>query len=128
MQVETPDFELPLIVPSDRASVENGSRKPATIATNGCASSPSVRGWLRGEALETLGLGGFQESSNAQLLPYRQKLIHVRWSGEAVWVPLGGFELGVGFVLHPPVLRPAAVPVVMDVLLAATLPAAALRS
>ena len=35
-----------------------------------------------------------------RLLPYRQKLIHVRWSGEAVWVPLGGFELGVGFENH----------------------------
>jgi hypothetical protein len=35
-----------------------------------------------------------------QLLPYRQKLIHVRWSGEAVWVPLGGFDLGVGFENH----------------------------
>jgi Protein of unknown function (DUF3830) len=23
------------------------------------------------------------------LLPYRQKLIHVRWSGEGCWVPLG---------------------------------------
>jgi hypothetical protein len=35
-----------------------------------------------------------------RLLPYRQRLIHVRWSGEAVWVPLGGFELGVGFENH----------------------------
>ncbi len=35
-----------------------------------------------------------------QLLPYRQKLIHVRWSGEAVWVPLGDFQLGVGFENH----------------------------
>ena len=35
-----------------------------------------------------------------KLLPYRQKLIHVRWSGEAVWVPLGDFELGVGFENH----------------------------
>ena len=34
------------------------------------------------------------------LLPYRQRLIHVRWSGEAVWVPLGDFELGVGFENH----------------------------
>jgi hypothetical protein len=32
----------------------------------------------------------------AQLLPYRQKLIHARWSGEACWIPLGGFKLGVG--------------------------------
>lgn len=30
------------------------------------------------------------------LLPYRQKLIHARWSGEACWVPLGTFELGCG--------------------------------
>jgi hypothetical protein len=35
-----------------------------------------------------------------RLLPYRQKLIHVRWSCEAVWVPLGSFELGVGFENH----------------------------
>ena len=35
-----------------------------------------------------------------KLLPYRQKLIHVRWSGEAVWVPLGEFQLGVGFENH----------------------------
>jgi hypothetical protein len=31
------------------------------------------------------------------ILPYRQKLIHVRWSGEAGWIPLGDYELGVGF-------------------------------
>jgi hypothetical protein len=31
-----------------------------------------------------------------KLLPYRQKLIHARWSGEACWIPLGGFKLGVG--------------------------------
>ncbi len=34
------------------------------------------------------------------LLPYRQRLIHVRWSGEACWVPLGDFRLGVGFENH----------------------------
>lgn len=31
------------------------------------------------------------------LLPYRQKIIHARWSGEACWIPLGEFELGVSF-------------------------------
>lgn len=36
----------------------------------------------------------------AALLPYRQKLIHVRWSGEGCWVPLGDFQLGVGFENH----------------------------
>ncbi len=35
-----------------------------------------------------------------QLLPYRQKLIHVRWSGEGCWIPLGEFKLGVGFENH----------------------------
>jgi hypothetical protein len=35
-----------------------------------------------------------------KLLPYRQKVIHVRWSGEGVWVPLGEFDLGVGFENH----------------------------
>lgn len=39
------------------------------------------------------------------LLPYRQKLIHVRWSGEGCWVPLGEFTLEsngkpVGFENH----------------------------
>jgi hypothetical protein len=34
------------------------------------------------------------------LLPYRQRLIHVRWSGEAVWIPLGDFKLDVGFENH----------------------------
>ncbi|HLJ19464.1 MAG TPA: DUF3830 family protein [Stellaceae bacterium] len=30
------------------------------------------------------------------LLPYRQKVIHVRWSGEACWIPLGNLDLGLG--------------------------------
>ena len=32
----------------------------------------------------------------AALLPCRERLIHVRWSGEACWIPLGGFDFGVG--------------------------------
>jgi hypothetical protein len=34
------------------------------------------------------------------LLPYRQKIIHVRWSGEACWIPLGDFDLQTGFENH----------------------------
>lgn len=34
------------------------------------------------------------------LLPYRQKLIQARWSGEAAWVPLGDFRLDVPFENH----------------------------
>ena len=31
------------------------------------------------------------------LLPYSERLIHVRWSGEACWIPLGGQEFGLPF-------------------------------
>ena len=31
------------------------------------------------------------------LLPYSERIIHVRWSGEACWIPLGGQDFGVGF-------------------------------
>jgi hypothetical protein len=30
-----------------------------------------------------------------RLLPYEERVIHVRWSGEAIWVPLGDTNLGV---------------------------------
>lgn len=35
-----------------------------------------------------------------KLLPYQQKIIHVRWSGEAVWVPLGEMDLKLRFENH----------------------------
>ena len=31
------------------------------------------------------------------LLPYENTMIHVRWSGESCWIPLGDFDLGVPF-------------------------------
>ena len=31
-----------------------------------------------------------------RLLPLESRLIHVRWSGEACWIPFGKLELGVG--------------------------------
>ena len=31
-----------------------------------------------------------------RMLPYRARLIHVRWSGEACWIPLGSLDLGFG--------------------------------
>ena len=30
-------------------------------------------------------------------MPFQNKVIHVRWSGEAVWSPLGDLDFGVGF-------------------------------
>ena len=35
-----------------------------------------------------------------RLLPYRERIIHVRWSGEACWIPLGELDLGLGFENH----------------------------
>ena len=34
------------------------------------------------------------------LLPYKEKIIHVRWSGEGCWIPLGALDLGLPFENH----------------------------
>ena len=31
------------------------------------------------------------------LLPYRERIIHVRWSGEACWIPLGETDFGLDY-------------------------------
>lgn len=35
-----------------------------------------------------------------KLLPYTGKVVHVRWSGEGVWIPLGDEDFGVGYENH----------------------------
>jgi len=35
-----------------------------------------------------------------RMLPFENQVIHSRWSGEAVWIPLGDFETGLGFENH----------------------------
>ena len=30
-------------------------------------------------------------------LPFQSQMIHVRWSGEALWLPLGDLDFGVGY-------------------------------
>ncbi len=37
-------------------------------------------------------------------MPFKSKILHVRWSGEGVWAPLGDLDFGVGFennTCHP---------------------------
>jgi hypothetical protein len=34
-------------------------------------------------------------SAFLKLLPFKEHLLHVRWSGEATWVPLGDLDVGV---------------------------------
>ena len=31
------------------------------------------------------------------ILPFENKIIQARWSGEAAWIPMGNFDLGVSF-------------------------------
>ena len=33
-------------------------------------------------------------------LPFESSVVHVRWSGEAVWIPLGDYDFGVGYENH----------------------------
>ena len=33
-------------------------------------------------------------------MPYVSQIVHVRWSGEGVWVPLGDTDFGVGYENH----------------------------
>lgn len=35
-----------------------------------------------------------------KLLPFRNKIIHARWSGEAAWIPLGDFQTGIHYENH----------------------------
>src|SRR4051812_43974844 len=33
-------------------------------------------------------------------MPFEAKAVHVRWSGEAVWIPLGDLDFGVSYENH----------------------------
>ncbi len=32
-----------------------------------------------------------------KMLPYKDKTVHVRWCGEGIWIPMGNFDVGVGY-------------------------------
>ena len=34
------------------------------------------------------------------LLPFESKLVHVRWSGEGVWIPFGDRDFGISYENH----------------------------
>lgn len=34
------------------------------------------------------------------VLPYASEIVHVRWSGEGVWIPLGDHDFGLGYENH----------------------------
>lgn len=35
-----------------------------------------------------------------QVMPYSGQIVHVRWSGEGVWIPLGDTDFGVDYENH----------------------------
>ncbi|MCP4383035.1 MAG: DUF3830 family protein [Hyphomicrobiales bacterium] len=35
-----------------------------------------------------------------KVMPYESQLVHVRWSGEGVWIPLGDTDFGVDYENH----------------------------
>lgn len=35
-----------------------------------------------------------------KLLPYEGQIVHVRWSGEGVWIPLGDEDFGIDYENH----------------------------
>jgi hypothetical protein len=35
-----------------------------------------------------------------KVMPYESKIVHVRWSGEGVWIPLGDTQFGVSYENH----------------------------
>ncbi len=44
-----------------------------------------------------------------KLLPFHNKIIQARWSGEAAWIPLGDFQVGVPFENHTSHPAPGAI-------------------
>ena len=51
-------------------------------------------------------IDGFEEKASKRCaafkgrLPFEISVVHVRWSGEAVWIPLGDYDFGVGYENH----------------------------
>ena len=35
-----------------------------------------------------------------RFMPFNGQIVHVRWSGEGVWIPLGEMDFGVGYENH----------------------------
>lgn len=36
----------------------------------------------------------------SKVMPFDSKIVHVRWSGEGVWMPLGDMDFGIGYENH----------------------------
>ena len=79
---------MTLAAASSAATATTDAAPPSRIRIT--AAGQRFTAWTHGDAPRTV-------AAFRKLLPYRQRLIHVRWSGEACWIPLGDFRLGVDF-------------------------------
>jgi hypothetical protein len=57
-------------------------------------------GPYRFDARLELGLAPKTCEAFRRVLPYAGKIVHVRWSGEGVWIPLGDTKFGVDYENH----------------------------
>src|SRR5947208_9878798 len=78
----------------ERAAMSGRYRTPAMRMLRITAGPFTLRARLEEQAApETT-------AAMRRLLPIRSKLLHVRWSGEATWVPMGSKRLGVEYEHH----------------------------
>ena len=96
--------------PFSRRAIRENSRRGT--ATHSCGRRPPPATMRRMSELRmTIGDTCFRarlETTTAPqtvaaitaILPFSNKLIHVRWSGESCWVPLGDFRLGLEYENH----------------------------
>ena len=86
--------------------LERGPPRPATVTGARMSDVVITAGpftlTARFEAAAPLTAAAFRK-----ILPLEEKLIHVRWSGESTWVPLGDLEVGVPFENATSYPRPA---------------------
>ena len=78
---------------SDKAAQRHG--KGSTMTRVNIAAGPFSFGARLEESAAPRTCARF-----VTLLPYRQRIIHVRWSGEACWIPLGELDLSLGYENH----------------------------
>lgn len=55
---------------------------------------------IAGQSFEAVLETGKSPASCAafqQAMPFESKIVHVRWSGEGVWIPLGDMDFAVGY-------------------------------
>src|SRR5439155_1732142 len=93
----TPAAGRPVAVSStwvERAAMSGRYRTPAMRMLRITAGPFTFRARLEEQAAPKT------TAAIRKLLPLRSKLLHVRWSGEATWVPMGSKRLGVEYENH----------------------------